>query len=164
MHNFILLKAIQMMVATPVLRKVGLLSCLSLQQKRKTSGPSALWNTFSGFSETISSFQLSVVPLGLAAGCSLAALLNLWCSFPAHFRSFHSSEQGSSHLAPISCPGLGSFFLPFILLPVPPWTPDDFCHPLHPKATLWPHRRTFSVTGTEYTSRLCAFSWASPSA
>lgn len=46
-------------------------------KKKKASGLSALCNTFSGFSETISSFRFSVIPLGLAAGCMRAALLNL---------------------------------------------------------------------------------------
>lgn len=64
-------------------------------KKRQASGLSVLWNTFSGFSETVSSFQLSIVPLGLAAGCSLAALSYLWCSFPAHVRGFHNSKWGS---------------------------------------------------------------------
>lgn len=81
LHIFSLLWALQMMWST-LCRRKGLLDFIA--KKKKASGLSALCNTFSGFSETISSFRFSVIPLGLAAGCMRAALLNLWCSFPAH--------------------------------------------------------------------------------
>lgn len=58
-------------VVSPVLREGVYSFAWFYNKKRKTSGLSALWNTFSGFSETISSFQLSVVPLGLAAAVHL---------------------------------------------------------------------------------------------
>lgn len=55
-------------------------------------------------------FKFQSSPQGLAAGCVLAAFLNLWCSFPAHLQVFSQQPKGAlQHLAPSSSPGLGAF-------------------------------------------------------
>ena len=92
LHIFSLLLGPADDAVNPVLQE-GLARFYSKKKKKKASGLSAPCNTFSGFSETISSFRFSVIPLGLAAGCMSAALLNLWCSFPAHLQCFHNSRM-----------------------------------------------------------------------
>lgn len=94
-------------------------SCLTIDildfvtVERKICGPSTKQKTFSGFSEAISSFWPSFVPLGLAIVClvALLALLFVSCSLVTLF--FTVSQSRVLHLALISGPDFAfCFFSP----------------------------------------------------
>lgn len=83
-------------------------------------------------------FKFQSSPQGLAAGCVLAAFLNLWCSFPAHLQVFSQQPKGLFSTWPQApALALAPFPCPFILLLLPPWTWPTACSSPPPRGSPW---------------------------
>ena len=116
LHIFSLLWALQMMWST-LCRRKGLLDFIA--KKKKSLRAECSVQYFLWFLRNHFLFSILSYPPGLAAGCMRAALLNLWCSFPAHLQCFHNSRTGASPPGPNLLPWPWRLFL---LLLLPPWT------------------------------------------
>lgn len=94
LNIFILLWALQMMWSALCWGKGFIVLLDFTTTKKKNLWAECFVKYFLWFLRNHFLFSALSCPPGFGSCCSLAALLNLWCSFPAHLRCFHNGKTG----------------------------------------------------------------------